>query len=162
MPLTVINPTIRYVHPQTVKIYWVPSIVDVNAYTRAEINTGWDLTAEIADMQGWEVTPNRVQVPDGGTLFTGVVNGRTNPGDAQAMFYASKDGNDIRLLLEEGDRGNMLILHGGDVAGRLSDCYPSEVASVSTPVNISGDNAAQITVGFSIHSLPGRNIPVPA
>jgi hypothetical protein len=163
-----ITATTRYIHPETAVVYWVPTVADVNAPTRAELEvTGvgalgaWDLTAEIADAAGWEISATRVPVPDLGNRYTSKIAGRIETGDAQLMFYASNDTQDIRTVLQRGDRGVIVIMHGGDVPTQLCDVYPVDIVSVSAPLNVAGD-PAQITIDFAVNALPGEQAPIPA
>lgn len=156
-------PVTRYIHPQQARVYWLTEVADVNAVTRAEIedSTSVDLTAEIADAPGWGVSANRVPVPDLGSRFTSRIAGRIDPEDAQLVFYASADTEDVRTLYSLGDRGFILIAHGGDVAGQACDVYPVEVVAISKPLSVSGD-PAQITVDFAQTAVPGQDVTIPA
>lgn len=161
MATPAITVTDRYIHPETLKIYWLPAVANVNAVTRAEMNAGSDLTAEVADATGWEVSADRVAVPDAGSKFTARISGRVNPGDAQITLWADKQTTDIRDLLSRGDSGYILMLYGGDVAGQKMDVFPVEVSAVSKPVQLGGE-AARIMVDFSIRRVPGEDVAIPA
>lgn len=161
MPTAAITVTDRYIFPEVGKIYWLPAVANVNAVTRVEMNAGSDLTAEVADATGWEVSADRVAVPDAGSKFTARISGRVNPGDAQLTFWADQQTTDIRDLLSRGDQGYVLMLYGGDVAGQKMDVFPVEVSAVSKPVQIGGE-AARIMVDFSIRRVPGEDVAIPA
>jgi hypothetical protein len=160
---TPVSRAVRYIHPEVARVYWLPAVADVNAPTRVEIEAveSFDLTQEIADAPGWGIAANRTPVPDLGTKFTGRVAGRIDPEDAQMVFYASSDTEDIRSVLSRGDRGFVYIAHGGDVPTQLADCYPVEVVSVSKPLSVGGD-PAQITVDFAVTAKPGEDVVIPA
>ena len=161
VPLAV---TDRYVAPETSRTYYASEggVANINAVTRVELNAMVDLTAQTQDASGWDVSAENVDVPDGGNIFTGQIPGRVKPGDASVVCYASRDTDDIRTVIERGDKGFILHLHGGDIEGTRMDVYPVRVRTVSKPVDYSGSNAAMITVQFSITSLPGENVLVPA
>lgn len=158
-----VNTALRYIHPETAVVYWVPEIEDVNAPTRLELEheDAVDLTREIADAPGWGVSANRVAVPDLGFRFTSRISGRIDPEDSQMVFYASEDTEDIRDVLSRGDRGHVVIMHGGDVVGQKMDVYPVQVVSLSKPLNVAGD-PAQITVDFAVTGMPGEDVEIPA
>lgn len=161
MAPTPLNPTDRYIHPETIKCYWVAAIANTSAPSRAELNAGTDLTAEVADAAGWEVSAERQAVPDAGTQFTARISGRINPGDSQITFWADKQTNDIRDLLSRGDVGHIVWLWGGDVAGQKMDVFPVEVSAIGKPVQIGGE-PARIMVDFSVRKLPAEDVTIPA
>lgn len=155
--------TDRYIHPEVAKVYWLSTVAAANAIpTRAELNAGTDVTREVADAPGWEVSADRQPVPDLGSKFTSRISGRINPGDSQIAFWADQQTTgDIRALLSRGDQGYITILHGGDVAGQLGDNYPVEVSAISKPLMIGGE-PARINVDFSIRRQPAEEFTIPA
>lgn len=162
MVATPLAVTDRYVAPETTKTYLVDSIANIESPTRAELDAGTDLTAEIATATGWATAAANVPVPDGGTLFTSNIPGRVTPEDATIAFYASSDTNDIRSVLARGDNTHIVILHGGDVAGQLMDVWPVRVRSVSKPIDYAASGAAMVNVGFSNTREPAEDVLIPA
>jgi hypothetical protein len=160
--VTTLNPTDRYVAPETAKHYWVVSITDYTAPLYAELDAGIDLTSEVSTAEGFEVAADNVAVPDGGTLFTGQIPGRINPGDASIAFYASRDTDDVRTVIERKDSGFVVVFHGGNIAGQLMDIFPVRVRSVSKPIDYPASNATMVTVQFSITREPAENVTIPA
>ena len=165
---TAINVTTRFIHSETAKVYWVGSITDVNSPTRSELEFSgvgpagaWDLTGEIADMTGWEVSANRVPVPDLGSKLTSKIAGRVETGDAQITFYSDTTTNDIRKVLTRGDRGFIVIMDGGDVTGQTMDVHPVDIVSISKPISVE-DDPAQVVVDFGISDLSGEDVVIPA
>lgn len=162
MPTAPLVATDRYIHPEIAKTYWLPACANVNAPSRAEMNAGTDLTREIADAAGWEVSAERQPVPDLGSKFTARISGRINPGDSQLSFWADQQTTgDIRALLTRGLQGFIMIMLGGDVAGQKADVYPVEVSAISKPLQVGGE-PARIMVDFSIRRLPGEDVTIPA
>jgi hypothetical protein len=162
MVATPLSVTDRYVAPETTKTYLVASISNIESPSRAELDAGIDATGEIATATGWELAAENVAVPDGGTLFTGQVPGRTNPGDAAIAFYASRDTNDIRDVLADGDTTHVVHLHGGDVAGQKMDVWPVRVRSVSPTIDYGGTTGAMVNYLFSPTRKPARDVEIPA
>jgi hypothetical protein len=149
MAPTPLSTTDRYISPEVAKTYFVPTIADLTAPTRLEIDAGTDLTAEIAAMTGWEVSADRVAVPDLGTRFTGRISGRVNPGDAQIVFYASQDTADVRDLLARGDAGHIWIGDGGDVPTQKARVFEVDVSAVTPTIDVGGTEGARVMVDFS-------------
>jgi hypothetical protein len=133
----------------------------LTAVTRSELNAGLDLSNEIAEMPNWGVSANRVPVPDLGKKFVSKISGRIETGDAQIVFYASSSTVDVRAVLARGHVGYIVILHGGDVAGRKMDVFPYEVAAVSKPIDVTG-GPALITLDFSLTRIPAEDLAIPA
>lgn len=162
MPATPLTVTDRYVAPETTVTYWVDTMANYLSPTRAELNAGTDLTAEVATATGWELAADNVAVPDGGSLFTSQVPGRINPGDAAIAFYASRDTIDVRDLIARGDTGFVVHMHGGDVAGQKMDVWKVRVRSVSAPIDYAASAAAMINILFAITAVPAENVAIPA
>lgn len=159
-PLT---PTQRYIAPEVTTTYWLTTVADLQQPTREEIDAGTsiDLTPEVAAMTGWEISADRVAVPDLGTRKTGRISGRINPGDAQISFYASEDTDDVRQAIKRGDRGVILILDGGDVAGQSMRPFRVEVSSVTPTTDVAGSEGARVVIDFSINDW-AEDVVVPS
>lgn len=155
-----LNPSDRYIHPETAKVYLIDSIADIATPLRGEVDAGVDITGEVAEMTGWETPANLVPTPDLGTKITGRIGGRVEPADSSIAFYGDRGTADIRDVVARGDKSHVMILHGGDVAGQKSDVYAVEVASVSKPINVAGD-PARINVMFAI-SRVAEDVAIPA
>lgn len=158
-----LKPTKRYIAPEVTSVYWLTACADLNAPTRSELDaaTSVDLSPEIASMTGWEVSADRVAVPDLGTRKTGRISGRVNPGDAQIAFYASEDTDDVREVIKRGDRGVVVILDGGDVVGQSMRPFAVEVSSVTPTTDVAGSEGGRVVVDFSINDW-GEGVEVPA
>lgn len=149
MAATPISETDRYIAPEVTVVYFLDTVADLENPDRTELDAGQDLTAEIAAMTGWEVSADRVAVPDLGTRFTGRISGRVNPGDAQIVFYASQDTQDIRDVLARGDAGFIWIADGGDVESQKARVFEVDVSAVTPTVDVGGTEGSRIMVDFS-------------
>ncbi|WFE45303.1 hypothetical protein [Verrucosispora sp. WMMD1129] len=157
--------TQRYINPEVTTVYLVPEIADLDAPERSELDDAEsvDLTPEIAAMTGWEVSTDRVAVPDLATRKTGRISGRINPGDASITFYASDDTEDVRTVIQRGDRTNIVILDGGDVDGQSMRVFAVEVSAVTPTVDVAGSEAARVMVDFAINDwAESAVVPGPA
>ena len=160
---TPLNSTDRYIAPEVTKVYQVPSFADMRSPQRAELNGvgAWDLSKEIAAMTGWDIDGGRVPTPDLGTRFTGRITGRTNPGDAQITFYASRDTNDIRRVQRRDDEFYIFIADGGDVAGQLARVFAVQVSSVTPTINVEGSESSRVMINYSITQV-AEQVLIPA
>lgn len=151
MAATPIAATDRFINPEVTVIYWLDTVADLDSGPlRSELDAGQDLTKEIAAMTGWEISADRVAVPDMGSRFTSRISGRTNPGDSQIVFYASQDTADIRAVLERGDQGFIFIGDGGDVAGQRARLFAVDVSAVTPSTDVAGTEGARVMVDFAI------------
>lgn len=161
MTATPISQTVRYINPGVTKIVYAPTVVDISAPTRAEIDAGTDLSREVAELTGWQVNSNQVPTPDLASTFTSNTPGRTTAEDSSLTFYADKTGDDVRALLPRGTDGFIIIMDGGDVPASPMDVYPIRVASNGKMRSV-GEEAARIQVQCSITSEPAEDVAVPA
>ncbi len=161
MAATAIVASDRYFARGKTRIYACPAVVTLTAPSRAEMNAGTDLTAEIAAIAGWQVTGGEIETPDLGTVFTSKIPGSTSIGDSSVDMYADDTGVDVRSVLPRGTTTVILILYGGDVPGTKMDCFRTRVRSVGKPVSV-GDDAGMVQVQFSITATPAENVTVPA
>ncbi len=161
MPATPITPASRFFRPSITKCYWVPTIANINAPTRLELNAGTDLSKDIADIAGWMVSGQAIATPDLNSRFVSSIPGLTNADESSITYYEGEDGEDARTLMPRDEIGNVVWLDGGDVAGRLMDVFPVRVLSVGK-IRSMGAEAGRFTTQYSISSEPAENVVIPA
>lgn len=159
MPPTPLTPTTRYFPPGIRKVYWVVTISNYLAPTRAELNAGTDLSAEVETMSGWSVTSAAVDVPDMGSRFTSQVPGRLTSATNEITIYNSQNSNDARTLMLRDANGFMVLLWEGDVTGQKMDVFPVRV--MSQAVDSTVDDPGKTTFGFAVTRLPATNATIP-
>lgn len=159
---TAIPTSTRFFQPGISEYVFLPTIADAGLVpTRAEITAGDDLSAEIADVSGWNVQSNQIDTPDMGTRFVSQIGGRTTAPSSSITFYGDREGVDVRTVLPRETEGYMLIMDGGDVAASKGDVFPVIVTSVGK-VRSTGDQAHQLTITFAITGEPAEDIAIPA
>lgn len=161
MAATPIATVSRFFPTGTTKYVFCATIANKNAPQRAEIDAGTDLSGEIAEVEGWQVTSELIDVPDINSRFTSKIPGRTSADDSSITFYADPSGADARTLFPRDTEGFILRMDGGDVPGRKMDVFPVRVSSVPKEMG-TGDGAATLTVMFAITSEPAENVTIPA
>jgi hypothetical protein len=157
---TPINASVRYYRRGTTKVLWVPAIANKAAPSRAELNAGTALEGETGAMGGWQTTSATVPTPALGSRFTPVVGGEITAADSSLTFWASKDGDDVRTLLNREDAGFVVWMDEGDVEAQTMDVFPVTVTSQAKVREL--DSAAQIMAQFAITSEPAENVTIPA
>lgn len=160
MATPTISQSTRFFTRGRTKCYFLPSVSNLSSPTRAEMNSGVDLTPQIADLSGWTVAGNQIDTPDMGTTFDSKITGTTSAEDSSLNLYASVDGVDVQEDLPRGTTGVVMWLDGGDVPGRKADLYPVTVASNSALRSMS--EATQRQVNFAITSEPAEGVTIPA
>jgi hypothetical protein len=161
MPATPITVTNRYTPPGRRKYNWLTAVAAYPAMaTRAEINAGSDLSAELAEVNGFELTGDSADAPDLGGGFVAQVPARVTASDSEFVFYASSNSADIRTVLPRGTAGFVLILPEGDVPTQKCEIWPATVKSMF--IDGSVEDPGKIHVQLSITKLPIQNLTIPA
>jgi hypothetical protein len=161
MVATPIQTVDRYFPTGITKYYWIPDLLDPENPTRAELDAGTDLSPELAEVDGFTVSSDEIEVPDINSRFTGKIPGRISADDSSLVIYGARNGIDVRALLPRGESGYIGRLGGGDVATYKMDIFPVTVTSLSKAFG-TDDEAARITVQFSISSEPYEDVAIPA
>jgi len=156
-PLT---PTVRYVPQSVRKIYFVAAIASQSAPTRAEMNAGVDLTAEIGVMTGFTLASGTKPTADLSSRFTSQIPGEITAANSQIQFYASSTSADVRTVLPRDTTGFIITLWEGDVPTQKMDVWPVKVGTCALETGIA--DAAQVDVDFVITKVPSLNVTIPA
>jgi hypothetical protein len=159
MPPSPLSATTRYIPPGTRKIYWVTTMASYQSPTRAELNAGIDLSAEIAEMSGFTTTSDTVETPDLSTRFTAKIPGRIKADDSSLSFYASSSSSDVRTVLPRDTAGYVVILWEGDITGQRCDVFPAKVTVSALDGNM--EDPEKVNVSFAITRVPAANVVIP-
>lgn len=162
MAATPISAITKYTARGTSKTYWLTACADITAPTRPELDAGVDLTPQIADEQGWNVSSSQIDTPDKDTRYTSTIPGVISAAESSCTMYADKEGGDATLLMPRDETGFYVILDGGDVAGNKMRIFPVTVSSVSHQASIDGSAADTNMFSFAITSEPAEGVTVPA
>lgn len=162
MSVTVPEPQTRFIRRGISKTFWVPSIADLAAMTRAELTAGTDLSNFIAAVNGFSESADNVDTPDMGHRFTSSIPGPTSVGDSSLAFYEDQVSAALESLLPINATGFVVILPKGDVAAPAGvySAFPVRVSSQAPDYGLD-NNAAQFTVSFSVTDEPVLNKPLP-
>ena len=159
MPPAPLTPTLRYFPPGVRKTYWMLTTANYLAPTRAELNAGVDLTAEIMAMSGWSVSSDTVDTPDMASRFTSQIPGRTNASGSDITCYLSSNSTDVRSVLPRDQAGYIVQLWEGDVTGQKMDVFPVKVTTQAVDTTV--DDPGQVTISFSVTKIPATNLTIP-
>src|SRR6266568_1393641 len=156
MPAPPLAPSNRYFPPGTRKFYWVVAISNYLAPTRAELNAGTDLSAEIAAMTGWSLTTNMSDAPDMGSKFTNQVGGRLTSAQNDITCYLSQNSIDARSLLPRGATGFGVVFWEGDITGQKMSVFPAVVTSQAP--DTATENVGTAVFTFAASKVPAENL----
>ena len=149
----------RFFQPGIVKVYWLPAVAGTDP-TRAEIDSGTDLTPELTDWAGWSYSTTFIETRDASSRVSPKITGRVSLDDSSITFNGSPDGQDVRSVLSLDDTGYILICDGGDVATYPGELFPATVGSI-VPVRSLDSDSFKVRVDFGVTNLP-RTIELPA
>lgn len=151
----------KFIHPGVTTILFVPTIADVEAPTRTELDAGTNLTEEVTATTGWQQTSTRTTYQPLGSTFTPSIAGRRTVEDSSLTLPQDLAGEDVRTIMPRGTTGFVVIMHGGDVTDSPMDVWPIQVSSLGKAVSNEGSEIANIVVSCAIPSEPAEDIPIP-
>lgn len=159
MVATPITATSRYIPPGTTHYYWVATISNYLSPTRAELNAGSDLTAEVQAVSGFATNSDQQDTPDLGSRFVSKIPGRITADDSSITLYASSNSSDARTLMPRDTAGFIVIFPEGDITGQKMDVFPVKVTGV--PKSRDVENPATMNFQYAITKVPAENVTIP-
>lgn len=150
----------RFFQPGITVVRDVPTIVNINAPTRAELEAGTNVRKHIRSQEGFSISGTEIETPDYDSTFPSKIGGMDEVPSSSFWCYLARDGVDIRTVWAKGDVTNIVIQYGGDVATNPMDIFPVTVLGV--PKQPSTDAAFGAMFQFSITSEPAIDVPTPA
>lgn len=163
----------RFFRRGLTKVRFLPTIVArevdadgdeiVGSPSRAELTAGTDLSPEVADIAGWQLTNAPIATPNLNDKFTPQIEGEDTVSDSSLTFYDQKaaDEDTIRVALAKGGAGFIVVLPYGDVPTARCQVYAVTSTGVNDEFTV-GNDAARFMVGFAITEVPNLNAVVPA
>jgi len=152
----------RFNRKGTTKIYFLPTIAATTLIpTNTEITAGTDYTAQINAVDGFSLENTPIETPDMASTFVSKIGGDDSAADSSLTFYEDSTADDIETELAKGTAGYVVIFSKGKTEGAKGmDVFP--VVVVSNSKAYTADNeAAKITVQFTITARPVFNQTVP-
>lgn len=161
MPATLLGPAVRFSVRGNLKARWIPKASMPDGVLTLAILDGAsaiELTPALAAISGFSRDQGDMPAPDINSMDTPTVPGEITRAAASMTFYLSKDGNDVRTVLVQGDEGYVVLGETGFAVGDLVDIWPSEV-KYGMKVR---DDIARVTIPFTTGVAVQENVPVPA
>ena len=149
----------RFIPEGTTVFYWVATMANYNAPTRAELNAGTNLTPEVSSSGNWGITSNAVDTPDLATQFTSQIPGKITIDGSTLNMYSDVAQADARSLMPRNTTGFIVKFPGGDVTAKKMTVFPVKVGSVSEPTAFGAPTELNFT--YYVTKIPSENISVP-
>ena len=152
----------RFNRKTLTRIYFLPTIAATTLIpTDTEITAGTDYTDQINAIEGWSLENTPIDTPDKGSTFVSKIGGDDSAADSSLTFYEDSTLDDVETELAKGTSGFIVIFSKGKTAGNKGmDVFPVTVVSNSKAYTADNE-AAKITVQFTVTDRPVFNQTVP-
>ena len=138
-------------------VYFLPTVAGA-VPTTAEVTAGTNLSARIADINGWVLESTRIDTPDLASRFVSNIPGEQTTADSTLTLYADDAATDaIKTALATDTAGYIYIAHSGTGVGKKADLFPVRVSSVGNEYSM-GNDAARFVVSFAITAPPSIDV----
>lgn len=161
----------RFIPSDYAVVVIAPTVADLSAPTRSEINAGTvlaspDMGDEILGLEAIAGLERQEQTVTGADVNSRVDKkypGRQQLPDATLTFFDADDGSGaIRTALAEGTTGVLIIMKYGDVAGRRCECWPGRVSTVNDSQITSANELAKFVATWVVNAEPNTDAVIPA
>lgn len=129
--------------------------------TRAEINAGTNLSAQVAGIGGFALNNSPIATPDLATSFDSQIDGPDTTDNSSLNFYDDDASATIRTSQAKGTAGFILLFPYGDVPGKRCETWAVKSTGVNDQWGLDA-TAAQFQVGYAITAKPSQNGVTPA
>jgi hypothetical protein len=152
----------RFNRKGTSKFYFLPAIASGTLVpTEAEITAGTDYSGQITSVDGFSIENSPIDTPDMASTFVSKIGGDDSAADSSWTMYEDSTADDIETDLAKGTTGFVVIFSKGLTTGAKGmDVFPVTVVS-SSKAYTADNEAAQVTVQFTITARPLQNGTVP-
>lgn len=146
---------VRFFRRGVSAIKFLPSVAGTSP-TRPEITAGTDLTSQVADIEGFQLSNSPIATPDLVSTFDSQINGPDATDDSGLIMYDLSDSAAIRTALAKGTAGFLIFFPYGDVAAKRLEKWPVVSTGVNDQWTLSAE-AARYRVGFAVTAVPVQN-----
>lgn len=156
----------RYFRRGTTKVYFAPTIANIDAPTEAEMTAGTEIGCEMSEVAGFAFKNSPINVPDFCSTFVKNIPGEDKADASTMTFYEDDTSNPIKDLLGKGDEGFVVFFPYGvtgasPTAGDICEVWPVQVAS-NTRQWVASNDAAKYMIEFTITEVPDQSAEVVA
>lgn len=131
----------------------VNNVTIVGSPTNAEWLAGTDLTPQVGEMSGWQLSNSPITTPNLVDKFTPQIEGEDTVGDSSITFYDDDASAVLRTALTKGTAGFICIAHYGETDGERMAVFPVKTTGDNDEVSV-GNDPARYVVTFAITATP--------
>ena len=141
-------------------IRFAPTVAGTSP-TRAEITASTDLTPQIADIGGFQLSNAPISVPNLKDIFTPQIQGEDTIADSTLTFNDDNASTTVRAAQTKGSAGYILLFPYGDVPTKRMEIWAVTITGVNDTWSV-GTDPAQFVIGYAVSAVPVQNGVVPA
>lgn len=142
------------------KIKWLPAVAGTSP-TRAEITAGTDLSPQVSEINGYQLSNSPIVAPNLAEQFSPQIDGEDTVADSSLVFNDDDALTTIRTAMAKGTAGFLVFFPYGDVPTKRCEVWPCKSTGVNDEWN-TGNNAARFAIGTSVTKTPTQNGITPA
>lgn len=157
----------RYFRRGKSKVLFGLEVTDKAAPSREDLDAAVDLSPDVAELNGFELSNDPIGTPNLADQFTPQIDGEDTVAASSITFY-DRDGDGtgpggevIRDSVEKGTIGYVFFLPYGDTDGSRMEVWPVKSNGVNDNWS-TGNEAARFNTPFSVREVPEQNAEVPA
>jgi hypothetical protein len=138
------------------KVYFLPAVVSViGSPTAPEITAGTQLTNDVAEISGFQLTNSPIPTPDLQSTFTKSIVGEDTTDTSIITFYDTDvtSPTPIRTALIKGAAGFIVLMPYGNTTGKRCESWPVRSTGVADEWTV-GNDPARFQVSFAITDVP--------
>jgi hypothetical protein len=124
--------------------------------TGAELTAGTELTNDVAEMTGFQLSNSPISTPDLQSTFTKTIIGEDTTDTPTITFYDSDASNPIRTALAKGAAGFIVLLPYGNTTTKRAEIWPIRSTGVNDEWTV-GNDPARFSVQFAVTDVPVQN-----
>lgn len=147
----------KFMRRGTARVFFLPTVAGA-VPTSAEVTAGTNLSARIADINGWMLESTKIDVPNLADRFVSSIPGEQTTADSSITLYADDANTDaVKTALATDEEGYIYLMHAGQGTGKKADLFPVRVSSVGNEYSL-GNDAARFVVNFAITAPPSLDV----
>jgi hypothetical protein len=143
------------------KIYFVPAVANLTAPTRPEIAAGKDMSTQVAEIAGFQLSNSPIPTPVLAEAFTAQIDGEDTVADSSLTMYDLIDAVILRTATVKGTAGFFILMPYGDIPTKRGEVWPAKITGQNDEWN-TGNNAARYVTSAAITGIPSQVAVIPA
>jgi hypothetical protein len=145
------------------KIYFLPAVASLAAPTTAEIAAGVDLSPQIAEVGGFQLSNAPIPTPNLAEQFTPQIDGEDTVADSSLTMYDLDSSTTLRTATTKGTAGFFVLMPYGRTAAKRCEVWPAKITGQNDEWSTAtGNNPARYVTSAVITATPTQNGVNPA